>query len=59
MGADVAENNRTVKEARRRRKESRANYYIKRYVYEAQQRVNCMKFPDQEPLDGSAAMPYA
>lgn len=32
-------------------KESRANYYIKRYVYEAQQRVNCMKSPDQEPLE--------
>jgi len=32
-------------------KESRANYYIKRYVHEAQQRVNRMQFPDQELLE--------
>jgi len=50
MGADVAENDGIVKAMENLWKESRANYYIKRYVHEAQQRVNSMQSPDPEPL---------
>ena len=51
MGANVAENDRTVKAMENFWKELRANYYIKRYVHEAQQRVNSMQSTNQEPLE--------
>ena len=49
MGADVAENDRTVKEARG---DGKPVERIKRYIYEARQRINRMQqYPDQEPLE--------